>query len=154
MVPKPILYLDCCALNRPLDDRAQKRIQTEAEAVETLIEMIQTGRVQLASSAVLRAEVNACTADERRDAVNTTLALAKLELETAVEEDDEVFNWLVSLGLKDIDALHVRVASTGATHFVTTDDGIIKRAARITNRLGLQVLTPVQALGEVETWSG
>ena len=114
-----------------------------------MIEMVQSGSVQLASSAVLRAEINACTADERRNAINATLVLANVELETTIDEGDEDFDWLVSIGLKDADALHVRAASTGATHFVTTDDGIMKKAARIRERLGLRVVNPLAAVSEV-----
>lgn len=35
------LYLDCCALQRPFDDRSQLRVATEAEAVLKLIELFE-----------------------------------------------------------------------------------------------------------------
>jgi hypothetical protein len=153
-VAKPILYLDCCSLNRPLDNLSQPRVAIEAQAVEELIELVQRGSVELATSPILRAEVNACSVGERRQAVNTTLALANVELEARVDEDDESLNSLVAAGLKDVDALHLLTASTGASHFVTTDDGIIKRAVLIRERLGLSVLTPIEAATEVKRWLG
>lgn len=43
------LYLDCCALQRPFDDRSQLRIATEAEAVLKLIELHETGLTRVLS---------------------------------------------------------------------------------------------------------
>lgn len=37
------LYLDCCALQRPFDDRSQLRVATEAEAVLKLVELFEAG---------------------------------------------------------------------------------------------------------------
>ena len=35
------LYLDCCALQRPFDDRSQLRVATEAEAILKLFEELE-----------------------------------------------------------------------------------------------------------------
>jgi len=135
-----------------LDDASQPRIAAEAKAVEELIELVQTGSIRLSRSAVLTAEVNACGEEDRRRRVQSTLALATVELELAVSEQDKNFNWLVSAGLKDADALHVLAAGAGATYFVTTDDGILKKAAIIAKMLGVRVLSPADAVVEVKRW--
>jgi len=62
----------------------------------------------VAVSAILRAEVSACMSNERRQALNTTLALATVELHSSLDDEDQDFNWLVAAALKDADALHSR----------------------------------------------
>ena len=38
------LYLDVCCLNRPFNDRTQIRIRLEAEAVLTILTLIEQGK--------------------------------------------------------------------------------------------------------------
>ena len=37
------IYLDCCCLHRPFDDRRQERVRIEAEAVEAILLRIERG---------------------------------------------------------------------------------------------------------------
>mgnify|MGYP006439677317 CR=1 FL=1 len=59
------LYLDCCALQRPFDDRSQLRVATEAEAVLKLIEFFEAGELVIISSGTLLFEVGQIQASER-----------------------------------------------------------------------------------------
>jgi hypothetical protein len=59
------LYLDCCALQRPFDDRSQLRVATQAEAVLKLIELFEAGDLVLLSSGALLFEVGRIEAAER-----------------------------------------------------------------------------------------
>ena len=52
------LYLDCCALQRPFDDRVQMRIALESEAVLQVLERVQLGSLKLVKSAALQLEIN------------------------------------------------------------------------------------------------
>jgi len=52
------LYLDCCALQRPFDDRSQVRVATEAEAVLQLFEDFEADSIEIASSDVLLFELS------------------------------------------------------------------------------------------------
>ena len=61
------LYLDCCALQRPFDDRSQLRVATEAEAVLKLIELFEAGELRLLSSGTLLFEVSRIQTAERQD---------------------------------------------------------------------------------------
>ncbi len=61
------LYLDCCALQRPFDDRSQLRVATEAEAVLKLIELFEDGDLTLFSSGALLFEVGRIRLLKRRD---------------------------------------------------------------------------------------
>ncbi|MBI3410260.1 MAG: hypothetical protein HY040_18120 [Planctomycetes bacterium] len=37
------IYLDACSLQRPFDDRSQPRINVEAEAVLTILRLVESG---------------------------------------------------------------------------------------------------------------
>lgn len=52
------VYLDACSLQRPLDDRSQPRVNLEAEAVLTLLRLVEDGQLELVSSEVLEFEVD------------------------------------------------------------------------------------------------
>jgi hypothetical protein len=41
------IYLDVCSLQRPLDDRSQPRVNVEAEAVLTILRLVENGQVKL-----------------------------------------------------------------------------------------------------------
>ena len=43
----PLIYLDNCALQRPLDDRIQFRVRVEAEAIGAVIREVERGIVEL-----------------------------------------------------------------------------------------------------------
>jgi len=47
------VYLDACSLQRPLDDRCQPRVNIEAEAVLTILRLVESGQVELLSSEAL-----------------------------------------------------------------------------------------------------
>jgi hypothetical protein len=50
---------------------------------------------------------------------------------------------VIALGLDDVDANHVADAvALGATHFLTYDEGILKRSVAISSRFRLAVITP------------
>lgn len=51
-----LVYFDTCAVQRPLDDLSQLRVRLEADAVVALIELCETGLLQLVASAVHDAE--------------------------------------------------------------------------------------------------
>lgn len=47
------IYLDTCNLQRPLDDKSQLRIRLEAEAVLSVIDLVESGSLGLVSSDAL-----------------------------------------------------------------------------------------------------
>ena len=124
----PLVYLDNCALQRPLDDRTQFRVHTEADAVSAIIAAVEAGRLQLVTSVPLRAESGAATDTTRRDFAEEALALAEVDasLSDEVEEQARRFE---ELGMKPLDALHVASAmAVEANYFCTTDDRLLKKA--------------------------
>jgi len=41
------IYLDCCSLQRPFDDKSQPRIAVEAEAVLVILALCESDRLKL-----------------------------------------------------------------------------------------------------------
>ena len=139
----PTVYLDNCALQRPLDDRTQFRVRVEAEAVEAVIEQVERGRVDLLSSDVLVAESTAALDPTRRDFAAETLKLADsvVPLDSAVEDRGRPYR---AEGVKAIDALHLASAVVGgADFFCTTDDRFLRKATGA-NTAGVRVVTPLE----------
>jgi predicted nucleic acid-binding protein len=114
------IYLDCCCLQRPLDDQAHARIRVESEAVLAVLEAVQTSSdVSLLSSEALEYEIDRIPNAIRRKEVLYMLALADERIEVD-EETIRLAEALEALGVKPMDAVHLAVASvTGADYFGT-----------------------------------
>lgn len=125
------IYLDNCSLQRPFDDRSQQRIRVEAEATLALVELIETGDLEILSSDALLYEIGKIPDPVRRE-----FALAVLEHATVlVEATPEVTaraEAFVGAGLRAVDALHLASAvEGGARYFSTSDDRLLKQARRL-----------------------
>ena len=142
------VYLDACSLQRPLDDRCQPRVNIEAEAVLTILRLVESGQVELLSSEALEYEMDQMPNVERqaraREMLN--LAIQTLELVDAVETEAEK---RVRSGLRPLDALHVAFASWGqADYFCTCDDKLLKKSKRL-KTLATRVVSPLELIAEV-----
>ena len=51
------IYFDNCSLQRPFDNKSQLRIRIEAEAILSIIELIEEGRFELITSSVVEFEL-------------------------------------------------------------------------------------------------
>ena len=142
------VYLDMCVYNRPFDDQAQVRIRIESEAILLLLQAVQDGRIEMASSTAIEYE-NARNPDQqRRQAVLDLLRLATRTVEVGTREERRA-ETLTQEGLGAYDALHVACAeSIGADVLLTTDDGL-HRWARGKVGMSLQVSNPVDWIREV-----
>ena len=143
------VYLDVCCLNRPFDDQQQDRVHLEAEAVLLILKRCEAGEWQWISSAVVSYEVDNIPNQERRNRLKEILRGAR-EIQpltnTAVERGEE----LKGLGLKTYDALHVACAEYAAVEvLLTTDDRLVRAAARNAAKLKVPVKNPLTWLQEV-----
>jgi len=75
------IYLDCCSLQRPFDDRSQPRIAVEAEAVLVILAFCESDRLRLISSDALRLEIGFIPEQNRKDDAYAILKIAKQSLE-------------------------------------------------------------------------
>jgi predicted nucleic acid-binding protein len=143
------VYLDVCCLNRPFDDQQQDRVHLEAEAVLLILKRCESGEWHWVSSAVVSSEVDSIPNRERRDRVKEILRGAKEVLplsDSAVGRGEE----LKGLGLKTYDALHVACAEQAQVEvMLTTDDRLVRAAARNADTLKVPVKNPLSWLQEV-----
>ena len=143
------IYLDTCCLSRLDDIATSVRIQREAEAVETIIDYCSTGQWLWFGSAVLAFEVNNTQSQRKRDQIQSHLSYVYQNVIINLSEISKA-KYFESLGFKQADALHLACAeSTNVDVFLTTDDGILKRAKRFSSQLQVRVANPYEWLQEI-----
>ena len=143
------VYLDVCCLNRPFDDQRRDRVRLETEAVLLILEHCDAGEWRWISSAVVEEEIDNTPNLERRRRVRHMLTGVHLRVELAVS-DVERAHALKALGFRTYDALHLACAERSeADVFLTTDDRIVRTAARQARYMNVRVANPVDWLLEV-----
>ncbi|MBA3248006.1 MAG: PIN domain-containing protein [Pyrinomonadaceae bacterium] len=145
------IYLDVCCLQRPFDDQRQARIHLEAEAVKLLLARVEAGEFLWVSSEAVDDEV--LQNPDAEHALKAMLLVTHAALKIAVEEKEiRRAAELERLGFTGFDALHLASAESGGVQvFLTTDDKILKRAARLATQLAVRVVNPLPWLQEIET---
>lgn len=142
------IYLDVCCLNRPFDDQTQDRIRLEAEAVLLILTHLVAGEWQWIGSEVLDFEIKQTPDPERR--LRVKLLTTHVHQSIVVEQAEVArAQQLEALGFQSFDALHIACAeSGGAEVLLTTDDPLLRRAARLSGQLGVRVENPLTWLKE------
>jgi predicted nucleic acid-binding protein len=114
----------------------------EAEAVLYVIDAVRRGQDELVSSDYLLAEVADNPDPARRSDTLALLSPAAIHvaLASAIEERAKALaEWQIS----GYDALHVAAAeAAGCDYLLTTDEKLIRRAARAGSGVRLKVLNP------------
>jgi predicted nucleic acid-binding protein len=140
------IYLSTGALNRPLDDLSSERVRVEAEAMIALLTAIEDGTVEWVGSEYLEFEVEQDPDGERVKRIRSLLTLVR----TRVPASEAVARRARAIeqgGLRGLDALHVASAEAGqAELLVTTDDRMMRRAARARLSLHTRLATPLEAM--------
>lgn len=144
------IYFDTCSLQRPLDDRTQPRINMEAEAVLTILGLIEGGHAELVSSEALEYEIERIPDAYRRNQVKEILGFATKRVLTDNEVEAEARQFL-KMGIKPMDALHLASANQAeVNYFCTSDDRFLKKAGSI-ERLKIKIVSPLKLVMEVTT---
>jgi predicted nucleic acid-binding protein len=139
-----IVYLDVCCFKRPFDDATQERVRREAEAVATLLDAGDDGRIRLVRSPAHDFENDRNPREDRRLATRLWLRVASVQA-SGGDEVQERARTLAALGFGPLDALHLAFAEQSkAKWFVTTDDRLLKSAETCQDRLRVQVIKPDQ----------
>lgn len=121
------LYLDICAIQRPLDDQKQLRVRSEAEAVLGLLALCEDGELSLVASGVHTVENQKCPHPDRRAHVNDVLNLAYSYVHTSATVLERAKQYRVN-GIERLDALHLACAvEAKADYFCTTDDHLLQK---------------------------
>ena len=127
------IYLDCCCLQRPLDDQTQPRIKVETEVVLAILAVVQAGDVSLLGSEALDYEVSRIADTERRSEVMAMLALANEHLELT-EETEVLAEAFEDRGIAPMDAIHLAFASIAdADFFCTCDDKLLRKGQALSD---------------------
>ena len=143
------IYLDCCCLQRPFDDKSQPRIAVEAEAVLVVLSLCEDDQLQLISSEALQFEIGRIPDPARKDEALTILRIAKETVELT-SEVEKLARRLKASGLTTLDALHLASASiVKADYFCTCDDKLLKKSKNF-DGLDTTVVSPVQLVMELD----
>jgi len=143
-----LIYLDMCCLKRPFDDQSQPRIRLEAEAVLGLLGA-ESADVQFVRSRALLLENSRNPVATRAARVAQWLqgsVLAELDPQALEKRTAE----LMSLGIRNFDALHVASAEcAGAQIMGSCDDQLLATATRNRDRIKARVVGVVELAREV-----
>ena len=125
------VYFDLCVYNRPFDDQAQPRGMIESLAVVAVMALISGKQIRSIHSFVLEYENRKNPRPGTRAFIGNLLAEAS-EFIPRRESVSQRALELEKKGIMGMDALHVACAEeAGADYFVSCDDVLIKRLARI-----------------------
>jgi predicted nucleic acid-binding protein len=143
------IYLDLCAIQRPLDTPDQIRIVLESEAVLGIITLCDRGQVELLSSEALLYEGEQSLLSIRKEHTLAVLAKAK-DVVIVTEKEKLRAKNLMTFGIKPLDALHLALAESGnADYFCTCDDKLLRNSKQVTDLL-VKVVNPVDLVQEIE----
>jgi len=143
-----LIYFDTCCLQRPLDDRTQPRINIEAEAVLTILGVIENSSITLVSSEVLDYELSQIPDKNREGRVREILSISSkyITINDDIELTASEYN---KKGIKPMDALHLACATNmRVDYFCTTDDKFLSRAKRKILS-STKILSPLELILEV-----
>jgi predicted nucleic acid-binding protein len=142
------VYLDTCSLQRPLDDRSRPRINLEAEAVLTILRLVEAGDLELLSSEAIEFETGRIPDPKRQEQAAKILKLAKHVIEVTDEIEAQADS-LIKAGINPLDALHLASAcSAKADYFCTCDDQFLKKAKSLTD-LVTTIVSPLELVAKV-----
>jgi len=138
----PRIYLDVCCFNRPFDNQIQSRIRVETEAILAILERCETGVWELIISEMVETEVAQITDQERWQRIDGALLMARSNIMVNDKVESRGKD-LQNLGFQGFDALHLACAEIAqADVFLSTDDRLLRRAARYNNSLTVVVDNP------------
>ena len=137
------IYMDVCSLNRPFDSQDDERVRIEADAVLSILRKCEDGRWTLLGSEIIEYEISKSPDFEKREKVELLYSISKDRIimnEKILERAKE----LERISFSGYDALHIASAEYGgADVFLTTDDGIIRKAKKNINIIRVKVENPV-----------
>ena len=144
------IYLDACCLSRLTDDQSQLRLRAEAESVEQIMRLVRERLAIWVSSTVLNLDVSRNPDPGRRRDAEALLSFAN-EIVVPKAAEANRARHIGELGFGSFDALHLAVAEQATVDvFLTTDDGILRRARQNLGLLRVRVENPVSWYMELQ----
>jgi predicted nucleic acid-binding protein len=143
------IYLDCCSLQRPFDNKSQPRIAVEAEAVLVILALCESDCLKLISSDALLFEIGRIPEQDRKDDALAILKIAEETIELTIEIE-ALAGKLGASGLKPLDALHLAFASASKVDYFCSCDDKFLRKAKSLEGLKIKVVSPTELVMEVD----
>ena len=148
-LPVWAIYLDTCCLSRLFDEQTQLRVRQETIVISRILNWIRAGYWRWISSNALMEEVEQTPDPGQRSQiqdwlndVHETVSIGPREISRGKQ--------LEALGFTELDALHIACAeSGGADIFLSTDDGLLRRAKRKSSQIRIRVENPYAWLQEI-----
>lgn len=125
------VYLDVCALCRPLDDQSQIRIRLETDAVQLIVRHVRVGNLILVVSPAHDVEIAAIDNYAQREHWQLMLRWIGTRVPFDLLQIRQRAEVLVQQGLGAADAAHLAFAEQAGADFVTCDDRLLRRCRRI-----------------------
>ncbi len=142
------VYMDNCAIQRPLDDKSNLRNRIEAEAVMGLFELFEQNKLEMVNSEVLLYELGNTPDIERIDFGKKVLSMCKETIPLTNEVVKKALEF-EKAGIKPVDALHLAVAVVNKIKYLCTcDDKFLKKALKLKNT-GTKVILPTDLIKEI-----
>lgn len=141
------VYLDVCCLCRLFDDQSQFRVRIETEAVEEILALCNS-RFSLISSTPINYEISRMNDNMRVHHIREIL----LRSTEYIRIDEEIVSRakeLATIGIRNLDALHIACAERAHAVFLSTDDGIINTMKHPNRSTVIRIDNPVRWLEEV-----
>ena len=142
------VYLDMCCYNRPYDDQSQIKVSLETQAKLHIQDLIQSRKLELISSYMLRYECGQNPYEMRRKTImqfvdTNTVAYVGLNRKNVIEEKALE---IMDSGVKFKDACHVASAIFAkCDYFISTDIRLLKyRTDKI------RMVNPIEFITETE----
>jgi predicted nucleic acid-binding protein len=137
------VYLDTSVYNRPFDDQTQPRIWLETLAFSIILQLIESGEVELVSSSVVEYENSRHPHLLQKQWVRRVCELA-IHDQNVNDGIRERATELEGSGIKPLDALHLACAEVARVdYFVSCDDRLLRRYRSLAHAL-VQVTVPTE----------
>lgn len=142
------IYLDACCLNRPFDDQSQERIRLESEAILLIMTRLESTEWSWVGSDALDLEIDRTPDRARKARLVLIVSCIHIKIEAGQSEIDRAQD-LEDIGFHAFDALHIACAEACKVDvFLTTDDRLLAKARRFSDRLKLTVRNPLDWISE------
>lgn len=143
------IYFDNCSIQRPFDSKTQIRIRIEAEAILSIIELIEEGKLKLVTSSVVEYELKKTPDLER---ISFGLKVISLHSERMIISDKIIkkAKEFEKQNIKAIDALHLAIADVGTIDYLCTCDDRFNRNGKKIKGLKTKIVSPIEFIEEYE----
>jgi len=146
---KPKVYLDTCSLQRPLDSKTHIRVALEADAILGILNLIESGRIELVSSEVLLFEIGRNPNSIRQEYALEVMSKAEtyVAIHSGIEKRAKEF---VLSGISPLDALHLASAEDAPADYLCTCDDTFLKKAKAVSGLKMKIVSPLELVEEIE----